>query len=215
MKIIELQEIFDPTTSEYNYKGKFKPSSYPEEPHPIELGRGSFSVAQLDKSDPHMIKKHQFIGPTQLTDVFQDYANIIIEEKLWDMVHFPRIYKIKKFTDSTEKTLYKWHMEKLSKLSTLNDKEITYLYEKYFNILSEYRKDFDLAETIEDAVKHNPKIITDQILFNAVKKLIKIHNILFQEKYPQLFYDLHVGNIMVRRNPTSLDIVFTDPFASR
>lgn len=210
MKIIELQEIFEPAISHKKYRGNFD-NKYPKRT-PDELGRGSFSIARPDKSDPHTIKKRQYNDPNRkLRDAFQLYAKEVADNSLWDEINFPRIYEIKSFSDKSNKTLHKWKMEKLIRLHDLTPEDLKSLGEKY-DIPPKHSEDpFELSNYIADLF-HGDKTTNNERLSKSISILRKIYEKL-QITNRSIFEDLGSYNIMVRRTQHGFDLVFSDPFA--
>jgi hypothetical protein len=187
-----------------------------------KLGQGSFSRASEDKSDPHLIikshvTKHAFGG---LSDMFDEYAQIVAKEQLWNMVHFPRVYAIKTYVDPTGATQSQWHMEKLIPMKdpSVNKRELRGLCERLFvpDIYAEIKEsDFHISE-ISDQID----IVVTEEVWNSIKdstfkkacmKLDEIYKKL-QADDDRVKMDIHDENIMFRRTQYGLDVIFSDPF---
>lgn len=225
MKIKDLQEIFEPAISTQTMDRYHSFDGLPKDPNAGErLGSGTFSSASEDKADPHMVSKqqHRKHSVSGLTDMFDEYAVIIARDKLWNMVHFPRVYTIKSYVDPQGETKSQWSMEKLIPMNSksLNHLEINSLCERYFDeyVYEEISDaEFHLGEIayqIEKIIEEDAlHLIIDETFRAASKKLIAVYHEL-QGKYPSATMDLHDENIMYRRSPHGLDMVFSDPFVA-
>ena len=122
MKLKDLQEAFDTEISNINYGERFPTGYVSTKGDGSELGYGQFSRVEQDEDDPHMVDKHQInrISSGDLfIDLFDIYAEAIAKEQLWELIHFPRIYSIKKYRDRYGEIRHKWKMEKLISLESL------------------------------------------------------------------------------------------------
>jgi hypothetical protein len=213
MKLKDLHEAFDTVVSDKTTSRSFQPG-VPQKTDD-ELGRGSFSIARNSK-DPATIKKRQFNDPGLKTekDVFQDYAQVIYHNKLWDKIHFPRIYSAKKLTDKDGKTLHRWEMEKLLPLDKFAAKDHDALY----NLFARYVPE-DYAMSVNsflDVMKQsvlsgNTDKVDDENLARALKWLHQMAKH-FSKKYEVFRIDMRASNIMIRLTNTGPQLVFTDPF---
>lgn len=218
MKLIDLQELFEPTTSEVRLNKSFKQNPFPKKGK-NELGRGTFSVVHDNPEDPHTVKKSQIIRGDydKLEDSFDSYARIVMKHKLWDKIHFPRIYSSKLILDKDGRKQYHWDIEKLVELTSLSEDEINDLAHHYF------------SEGEAPSAKSNPWVLSHMIAKCITSKsyrtrlddeqLIEACDIMqrmlehLKKRNQSVRLDLHAQNIMVRRTPVGPQLVFTDPFA--
>lgn len=215
---MKLIEIFEPSVEQKNYRGEFDFRSSGKNMGHGVLGQGSFSVARHDKSDPHMVNKRQYDPGTEIgtvNDVFDLYATVVVKEQLWDMVHFPRIYKIKKITDSTGKSVHRWKMEKLIPLDSVSVEELQHLFRRYFATMPNSTSPHYISRHIKEVIQYGwVRSIKDDTFKAACEKLIEIFTEI-QKTNDAVFIDLHSNNLMVRRSHLGIDVVFSDPFAAR
>lgn len=208
---MKLDEIIQPEVSIKPYRGTFKHKSYINDKN--ALGSGYYSVVRQDKTDPHMIKKDQRSSDYLADDPYHIFAKEILENKLYDNIHFPKIYKSTGFKDSTGRTIMRWRMERLTEMSKLSPEEVGNLFEKYFNpdaIKGHGRTIEVFAYLIDKAVSRNDfDIIEDPELKEALQQIRIIY-----DKYGRtvMSVDIHSANIMIRRTPYGNQIVITDPF---
>ena len=215
MKLDEILEAFDTQVSDKTTSRSFRPSVPPKSED--ELGRGSFSIARPSK-DPHTIKKRQFNDPSlrKESDVFQDYARVVYKNKLWDKIHFPRIYSAKTLKDKEGNVLHRWEMEKLLPLDSLakNDHdELYHFFAKY--VPEDYALSVRSFLDVLDQAAHTGNVdkIDDENLQRAIKWLHQMYRH-FAKKYDKMRFDLRPSNVMVRRTNTGPQLVFSDPFWS-
>lgn len=217
MKLIDLQEIFTPTETTIFSNRKFRPN-YDPNPTKRELGRGKYSVVADDPADPHMVKKRQLSrsDTDNSKDLYTTFAKTVVAYKLWNKIHFPRIYEIKVLQDKDHKQLFKWRIEKLHDIYTLSPEEFDSLINRYF------------TRDIVQAINKSPERMCDIMRSMIVKKdFSNVEDEQFKtcmaiiSKMIQSFQsigryfklDLHSGNIMVRRTSVGPQLVITDPFS--
>ena len=100
------------------------------------LGGGSKAVVHQDEDDPHMVKRYSRNPGFPRFDRFNRYAEIIVERKLWENPHFPRIYETETEIASSEEdggTYINWKVEKLFSYETLNLDDAKAMVYNYFN----------------------------------------------------------------------------------
>jgi hypothetical protein len=222
MKLKDIQEAFDTNISHINYEDIFDPPDHTfKNWSSNELGRGTFSTVKRDVNDPHLIDKEQRVKQVyDLTDLFDDYAEIIAKERLWELIHFPRVYSIKTYRDQKGEKRSNWKMEKLIPIDKISKEEIKRLTQRYFipSIIEEIaEKDYDYSEFsyhLDIPVSmDNLSSIKDSTLRTALEKLTEIYTDLAR-KYGEtdVELDLHEDNIMFRRTQHGLEVVFSDPF---
>lgn len=237
MKIEHLLEIISTSTKERSVSGRFKSDDWEVEDdwNEREKGRGvgRYSVVKPG-SDPHTVKKSSKTPGMDMMDGYWKFIDYVIKYKLWENPHFPRVYSIKKIKDSTGDIMFRGEIEKLEPLKGLRFDEIKHLYEKIFGLdelpslmkntkglgkeelaklyIDRFAK--DISQTAKGIV---PNWIVDESFKNAIEILKKIKE---KEKSSGekairgkgFIYDIHSENIMVRRTPYGLQLVFTDPF---
>lgn len=203
-----------------------------------QLGSGHYSTAKANK-DPHLITKYKKNFSDTEKDPYWEYVDMVINNKLWENPYFPRIYKKHTYVDQKNQKLPKVEMEKLDGSATLNKKEVEYLIEKIVdpssnlfseNVKSHFPEDkwypYNMTRIICRIIMANvigfkkasvyaegkeidiDTRIKDTKLIQAIKALIE-----FRKYHPTASVDLHTGNVMVRRGPTGVQLVLTDPFS--
>jgi hypothetical protein len=171
-----------------------------------------------------MIKKHntkifpeksRVLNRTRENDGFNDYIEYLINNNLTDNIHFPKIYNIKTITDKTDHKIHSYTIEKLIETEALSEPELDAFIE---NNLSEawqghlnwavepFRKFIEILSDCIEGKRSASNILSNKELIDAV-------NILHQAKNElKLENDLSVYNVMWRRTPYGMVLVFTDPF---
>jgi hypothetical protein len=191
-----------------------------------QLSNGSQASVKADPNDPHMIKKHntkvypeksiiQGFKPTRANDGFNDYIEYLINNNLTDNIHFPKVYNVKTIIDKNGDKIHTYTMERLIETDTLTVEQIEAFLE---NNLSE--KWQDSVKWTSHPIEYVVRLITnciqgtrdmDEIFTN--KELISAISIIKQIKNTiSAQIDLSVHNIMWRRTPYGMILVFTDPF---
>lgn len=192
------------------------------------MGTGNFSTVDSIPNDPHMVKKTSNVADVNSddADAYWGYISKIVENKLWENPYFPRVYDITKIQDKEGKIMYRGKIEKLVELhdaiNNLNDLNSLSRKivgqgldeEKYSNrrieILNEY-----FAEFIEKYVKLGEptgifRDYSEQDFDSSFKEACKTLRELGKTGWQ---IDIHQWNIMVRRGPHGLQLVFSDPFS--
>lgn len=218
---MKLHEIFQTQVTNVDYDGKF--------PRGNENLGGVFSFTSHDE-DPHMIRKSHKKSAGKaaeayyMLDAFPYYARIVYENQLWDEVHFPRIYEVKKVGTGNDMK-YTWRMERLRELSKLKQHQLESIADIYFGGLRRNNPDTYpqvLANHIRMAYEGGEHSIKDEQLLACVRLLKDMKEPIKQmalEDFPaykrelSLFSDLHAGNIMIRLSSTSPQLILLDPFA--
>lgn len=215
----QIGEMFDAQVSSSSMNSLFSSKDYDPPTSKKEIGRGVFSVVNSDKNDPHTVNKTQLVRPDKVgdKDSFESFAKIVIKHKLWDKIHFPRIYAQKLTTDKGGRTQYKWKIERLVPLYDMSKKEFEFMAEKYFvpDVADRAKSDAMIfAKAVRDMVRYEAmeKYIEDEQFLEAVQITRKMFEFL-NGKRPRVRLDLHVNNMMVRRTPYGPQLVITDPFA--
>lgn len=214
---MKLNEIFDTQITSKALDAPFTPNDGNRYEDQEALGVGHFSRAFKDPDDPHMIDKEQIRKSYQdrMADGFEFFAKKVIKNKLWNEIHFPRIYVENVTTDKTGKKNYKWKMEKLIPLTEYSDEGLHHLAEQYFgeDNAIEINSGYTLASAVQDAV-HGYIKIRDEQLMKALKILKELYKEYFELTNGGGFWDMHAANMMIRRTSVGPQLVITDPFAS-
>lgn len=212
--LIEMLDLIDEgytqiQMSDRNYGGRFNMTKAAKR-EPNELGRGLFSKVKHSE-DPHMVDKETIrpLGPDHKNkaDGFEFFVKTLVENDLMDNIHFPKVYKAAKSTDSTNTHRHKYTLEKLEPIDGLSDEEFASLVETH--MLRPCASVNALADRISGAC--NSKY--DRDTFIRMESLRDACEIISEmDDVSDFRMDIHDGNIMVRRTPHGLQLVFTDPF---
>lgn len=183
-----------------------------------KLGAGVDYVV-LKTKDPHTVRKISHTSNI-FDDAYYIYISYIIEHKLQDNPHFPRIYNVKRIEDNEKKrSHYSFELEKLESIDSISTEELKLWIEN--NIKREYFNSVQMHthEEIETFISQIIKscIQSKQLSMDSItdKRLIQACNIIndIKHKNNELYYDIHSENLMFRRAPFGLQLVITDPFA--
>jgi hypothetical protein len=173
--------------------------------------------------DPHEVRKYNRTPDNSLQDGFVLYAKYVVKHKLWDNVHFPKIYVTNQAASHGDEEFYDWTMERLTWWKDISEEEYLAMIDRYFSIpvaellrskgddLS-YGEQFRFAQGISDILRAMLRgdmavdVIDDELL-DALRHLVAI-----KEEIGFKLYDLHRFNIMYRRTPVGTQLVFSDPF---
>lgn len=178
----------------------------------------SFSFVVPDE-DPHMVKKYNKSYDASYKDGFVMYAEYVVEYKLWDeSVNFPRIYNTNATPSDREVgSRYDWRIERLIPWTEVSKEEFKAMVERYFvgPIVSRFgtgETERVLADGITIMLKRllegsSEISARDEGLSVALSWLGSI-----KKYYNFNGYDIHKDNIMYRRTPVGLQLVFNDPF---
>lgn len=207
-----------------------------------KVGGGLFARAVSSSIEPGTVRKivdSRPIGDLK-NDAYFKYVQLLAKNNRFiKNSYFPKIYDVQVRTykeEGIEETYYTYavDMERLYDWSTLRDEEalmlgkrMFYNYEKlskhflekaseYNDIVPQYR--IALLEFIRHAVfdiwGEYPKDVTDQrttIKDTDLKKAVMLLKSLKAKE--GVGFDIHSGNIMIRRTSTGPQLVFTDPVA--
>lgn len=221
---MRLFEIFDTDQEHYQSTDDLSDVNVPTNPE----RRGHFSYAD-DHKDPHLVTKaqHSYKERDQLADAFPLYAEIVSKHKLWDMIHFPRVYKIGITSDPWGSKLYDWEMEKLLSYEQLSESDVQQVADTYFQpklVDTLVEKPFLISQVIKkvySGVSSRENIVDDQLL-KCIEVLHKVEQLILAEakrgiykdaKNVSIQVDLHEGNVMFRRTQYGVQPVISDPFA--
>lgn len=180
----------------------------------VGVDDSNFSFVQSDE-DPHMVRKYNKSEEASRQDGFAKYVEFIVRFKLWDNnVHFPRVYNTNVVQGGDYgDPVYDWTIEKLLDWDAVSVAEYDYMNQRYFgeSVNDEPRLLIqDMASRILNALRG------DTVMSNEVRDpdLITAMEVLKQIKDYAGFvgYDIHKDNIMFRRTPVGMQLVFNDPF---
>lgn len=190
---------------------------------------GVFSFTTPDE-DPHMIRKShkKTVGKAAeqdyMMDAFPYYARIVYENQLWDEVHFPRIYEVKKVGQG-DSARWTWRMERLRELQKLEEHQYEVLADIYFGGVRTSKKHsypWIFSTHIKDAFYRKGHRIEDDQFLSCIEMLrgmrdpirkMAVEDHPLYDRVLGLVVDLHPGNVMVRLSGTSPQLVLLDPFA--
>lgn len=193
------------------------------------LGAGAFGSAIQNQSSPTVMKVSRGTNNLDNDGYYQYVSRLGKHDAMASNPYFPKIYKIKVFANSGEqpadnqhkrmKYFYFVEMERLDPLSKSSEEEILYFYEKIAGrrpserAIAQLHRDKNLFvndylnEVIGHLAQRVPANVDDPLMRQA---LLFIKNII-RDGHGR--FDLHYGNIMVRRTSVGPQLVFSDPMA--
>lgn len=219
MKIqtILTEKLIDTTKQEKNYSGTFKdapPRGTPKK----QIDAGSMASVKNDPNDPHMVIKHNRVPNMARNDLYPKFITYLIDHDI-ENPHFPRVYDIKKITDKEGKFIYTYRLEKLLPLSDASNDECDMFIENNFYQNSEYYEfyHFDVdknhryawvAKIFAAFIKNDDfsDHLRSESLIEAMKIIKDIMHTLGSRES-----DIYYKNLMWRRGPHGLTLVFIDP----
>lgn len=219
MKILHLiEDLVGTVKTQKNYSGAFGRKPYNYNTEKKALGSGNFSSVKPDPHDPHLVKKH-----SKRVESSEDGYNIFIEylinNNLMDNIHFPKIYNITNIKDKYGHSIHTYKLEKLIPFTDANSKELEAFMHKTFreDIIKHMIKQatmVGLRTPIVDAINDYLSWIAplDSILDDSFVEAIKIIRTI-ESKNESSWIDNKSDNMMWRRTPHGLILVFTDPIA--
>jgi len=218
---MKLSEI---TTKHTRKHREFDPK---ERGHPEEYGLsndpGHFSFVKHDEDEPHMITKYHR-RPDEMGDAFVSYAKLLKKKKIWNKnIHFPRIYVTNDDKDAEGRVFRDWTMEKLVSWKNVSEEELRELISRYFRgpeinrflsgkftPLLEYAEQIPLYCISYFWNKNHGRFIVNNDEFKWALDFLKD---IVNGEYGYIgSLDLHADNVMYRRTPVGVQLVFTDPF---
>lgn len=190
------------------------------------LGQGFYSAVKSHRTDPHLVQKNNHRKMGRDTDGFNVFVEWLINHDKLDNIHFPRIYNIKRITDREGNVVHSYDIERLIQAADVSKEEILAFHEHNIHedvlplddLLSYAENDEafkelyfkHLCKMLEKAVKQDIlSYFVSDTLKEAIRILIAVRN---DETIPQLYIDIHEGNLMWRRGSTGLTLVINDPF---
>lgn len=223
MKIQTLLELIDTTTQEKQYRGRFNDKPKNTAPVANEIGLGAYSKVRQHRHDPHMVTKQHHSPKAAKLDKFNQFAKFVIENKLTDNPHFPRLYNVTKITDNKGDYVYKYDIEKLENLYELDKNELFNIYETHFERDSRDMHKISkmtamdiadqIAYEIEDGIDGTTGIVKSESLAQALSILNKYLREVRYSEDRETINDIHAENVMIRRGKYGYQLVITDPFA--
>lgn len=227
---MRLNEIFDTKISDRKLSKEFDNEKLNKnsvnrlnDPH---IHSGAFGYVKSDQ-DPFLVKKRpHFTNDDLSNDAYYTYIKTIVDDKLAQSnPYFPRIYDIKIFKDSTDKKLYSIKLEKLFELEDISTEELKILLNKCFKNLNELIEDYYKVNEFDGDFIHDERgdlfnIIDGNIIDikklkdDNLKKVISLIQKIVKDNNGKFHWDLHSGNLMVRRTAKGSQLVIVDPLAS-
>lgn len=190
-----------------------------------KLGSGAFSTAYQDKDNPHDVMK----GSKQqvVPDGFQVFFTALEENPdMQSNPYFPRFRNISRYTSKDHRSgSYMVRVEKLEPLEKLTKKEMPAILRRILDQdgidqVMERMKGMDslswfsaqpyhyitsLAEIMVNHPKRFSKHVIDKDFLEAMQFITQV------AADWEYYTDLHEGNIMLRRTPYGVQLVFNDP----
>ena len=228
MKIQELlEDLVNADISRKKYNGTLQGKDTRYAKSKKQLSNGSQASVKADPNDPHMIKKHNtkvfpeikkatgYGRPARTNDGFNEYIEYLINHQLTDNIHFPKIYNIKTIIDKDNRKIHSYTMERLIETFELSEDEINAFIEKtvsedWMGYIEPGKDGLDdvipLIRKCLDITKRPSDIFIDEEFIKAIDILNKVKSAIHGKD------DLSVYNIMWRRTPYGVILVFTDPF---
>lgn len=224
MKIQDLlEDLVNATIDRKKYNGTLKTKNDSLIRSNKELGNGSQASVKHDPNDPHMVKKHNTkVYPSkpawefgQTNDGYNKYIEFLINNNLTDNIHFPKVYNVKTIVDKDENKIHTYTMEKLVESEHLSEEEVNAFIEHNLigrwkiKLLDEYNALEDTCSLISNCICGYSEALTffsNEELIEAIKTLTKVKAAIAGQ------IDLSSYNIMWRRTPHGMILVFTDPF---
>ena len=192
---------------------------------------GAFYGMNDKNDDPHEIRKHT-LYPTNIKtgiDAFAAYAKVLIENGMsGNNIYAPRIYNVKKSTDSTGEVHYDFDIEKLVASHQISNKDAVAALTPAFESLDMFtrivsaskhtRNGGDITGRIGDLLTvmiRYDEIDTDSDDLNALLHVIQDVRETANKSTPRQTYGIDIGpsNIMYRRTSVGLQMVINDPLA--
>lgn len=147
------------------------------------------------------------------------------EAGLTDNVHFPKVYKSGKITDRRGKHLDTYQIERLIPHSSVSAQEIFACASAIFDEKKVDENGFRLSEhgdisgIISGLAVHEHDELAEAVTSESLMEAIAGIRHCIQKGRRQfdrsvsVFADLHSDNLMYRRTPHGLQLVFSDPIA--
>ena len=207
------------------------------------IGSGSFGTAYSSTREPGTVTKVVHSTDLEHDAYFQYVSMLLKYQRSDSNPYFPKIYDVHPFKEPEgSRHSFTVEMERLHDLDTLSPKEVSSIGDKIFynykqlasrTIVNKkrYQAHRKMSWETSEAREHEDvgvliglikktvdirwgpakklfSMVKDPDLKKAILLIRKIQNELVHS-----FFDLHVGNFMVRRGPTGPHLVITDPLA--
>lgn len=221
-----LEALVEPTETTKQYGGDLVKRSKNKAPVQFnkkkELGGGVHGTAKPDPNDEHMAIRynHRPQDEENPYDGFRKLLRLMKENRLMDDPHFVKVYGITRIDGKNGKHIYKYKVEKLVKWTSLSDEEMESIINTHFN------GDMDIGEDGENIIDsmcvaienflesgQNPDIFNGTFKRSMLNLKDAYQSHVPKSEFDILYLDIHSGNIMVRRGPHGLQLVFTDIFS--
>ncbi len=175
------------------------------------LPKGSFSVVKPDSSDPHMVKKFSKAARSESDEGFKAFVMFLHNNGFNDNIHMPRVYDVKTVRGKDGIAIDSYRLEKLIPFEAVSKEELL----AYTDLIGVETPDADvmtaemighmLAGEISDVVRNasSPfKLETLNQACHIVNRAIRATG---------GAADIYLDNLMFRRTPQGLQLVFSDP----
>lgn len=177
---------------------------------------GAYGKVIHDKTDPHMVKKSNYLPVVNLekNDGYFSYIKKIVDDDLASSnPYFPRVYDIKTFTDSFGEQRYRIQLEKLISLDDIDEKDLYHLMARSFpNFKINFKENkYNLNDTIDDYLNNRHKFNTESVDPHLISALEVINKVI--KSNPNFSDDLTKDNMMARRTSFGYQLVFVDPIS--
>lgn len=218
---VVVEELVTPEVEERRFNGTFKasddiPLGVMQNTIKKQLGHGHYSRVKPHPSDPHLVKKTSHNIKYSGDDGYRSFIAYIIENKLTDNIHFPKVYNIRTITDKNGKKIYSFDVERLVPLRKLGVEQMKAALDSHFND--------DRIEEVEDEDDGIGIIMTniDMAVHEGVFSVLKTQELkdacfilfkLSKDEASPHWFDLKYDNMMWRLTPYGAQLVFTDPLA--
>lgn len=221
MKIHDLlEDLIGTMKTQKTYNGTLGQKSRNYNTMRKALGSGHFASVKPDPNDPHLVKKHSKRAESSI-DGYNAFIEYLINHDLMDNIHFPKIYNITAITDKHGNKIHTYKMEKLIPFEEANRKELEFFIHKTFN-------EKGIKEILESCARHGTSfvlalgiIISDcaygdfnlnNIIDDSFREAMETIKVIARDT-PFVNIDIKTDNMMWRRTPHGLVLVFTDPIS--
>lgn len=183
------------------------------------LGSGNYASVKQDPNDPHLVKKHSKRIESK-DDGYNNFIEYLINHDLMDNIHFPKIYNITAIKDKEGNVIHTYKMEKLIPFYDANKRELEFFIHKTFNqdgvniILKAYARNDSLPLAISMIISDCAygDFDMEYIIDDSFREAIDTIKVIARDT-PFVNIDIKIDNMMWRRTPHGLVLVFTDPIS--
>jgi len=195
-------EVRDAKSSSY-LKNRYMPNTK-------GMPSGNFSAVKDDSKDPHMVKKFSKRGRSDEDEGFKAFVMFLYNNGFDGNIHMPRVYDIKTITGRDGITIDSYRMEKLVSLQSVSREELV-AYSEMMSDKIDVADDVD-TEFIPEEIAYFLKAVIAGRTQSKMESLNEACNIVARaERATGATLDLTTKNIMFRRTPQGLQLVFSDP----